>query len=119
MTDIKKDNIENSVSSLNPFDFEELTQFINNNNLMSIAAGFVIARSLEDITNKFFDNLVVPIVKKDSDKDGINDLEDFFNKPLQIYGRSFYFGKVLYQIIKFLVILYTLFLLIRLFKYFT
>jgi large-conductance mechanosensitive channel len=107
-----------TTSSSNPFGIKELQGFLRNNNILPVATGFVVARNLHDLTDTFFEKLIVPIVQSDNDNNGIDDLETFLNKnKFVVYGRTFYYGKLVYELIKFIVILYTLFIIIHIFKF--
>ena len=114
MTDAFTPQYELESKTFNPFDLSQFRQFLYENNVIVVGVGIVLAKYLEILTDSFFNNLILPILKKDSDKDGKNDFQEYIDKSFVIGGRTFYYGKFVFDLCKFIIILYVMFLLSRL-----
>jgi large-conductance mechanosensitive channel len=85
------------------------SEFISKNKILSTTIGFVIATYLSKFIEVAFNNIILPIMKdKNSDAD---EYEAFLDKTIVFYGYTFCYGKVIFAGIKFLIILYFMYLL--------
>ena len=93
------------------FNFIHFKQFLEENKAFATASSIVIATQITVIASSFIDNIIVPIFNRDMNKDGKPDIEEFENIILNIYGIKFKPGKLIIDIIKFVLIIYIVFTL--------
>ena len=55
------------------------------------------------------DNMILPIINRDYNKDGVPDIKHFENTELKILGIKFKIGKFVVDIIKFIMVIYLVF----------
>ena len=104
---------ELEANTLNVFNIDKFREFLLENKVIATAIGIVIGKYLEVLTDSFFNNLILPVFNKDSDKDGVNDFKGLIDYSFEVYGMKFKLGQFVYDFIKFGLILYILFLLAR------
>lgn len=93
------------------FNFIHFKKFLEDNKAFATASSIVIATQITVIASSFIDNIIVPFFNRDIDKDGNPDIQEFENIILNIYGIKFKPGKLIIDIIKFLLIIYIVFVL--------
>lgn len=96
------------------FDFVRFILFLKENNILQVAIAAVLSDRINDVTNSFVDNLVMPIINRDANRDGIKDIKQFEEKQITILGVDFNVGKIVISTFKFLLVTYILFIISKL-----
>lgn len=96
------------------FGFITFLHFLSKGGVITTA----IAAIISDRCNKFLEaivqNLIVPILNRDSDKDGKKDIADIENKVIDIGGIKLKVGKVMVEFLKFVIVTYIIYTIARL-----
>jgi large-conductance mechanosensitive channel len=92
----------------------EFYTFLVENHIISTSIATIFSRVITDLCYSFIDNILLPIINIDVDHDGKADINDLKNKQVDIYGIKLKIGPFSIELIKFLVILFILFLLSKL-----
>jgi len=95
------------------FNFVNFMDFLSANNVMAAAIAAVMSERINDMTDSFVDNILMPIINRDGDGDGESDIKCLEDKVVVIFGVKFRVGKVIVSFLKFLVITYFIFLISR------
>ena len=103
-------NNSNSDSDIR-FDFVRFIKFLNDNNVVAVAIAAVLSERINEFTNILFDNTFLPIINRDSDNDGIPDINKLENISIGVFGIKFIYGKILLSSIKFIFVAFTLFII--------
>ena len=114
MTDPYTPEYELESTTFNILNIDKFREFLIENKVFVTAVGLVIGKYLEMVSDSFFDNLVLPIFNKDSDKDGVNDFQHLIDYTIETNGMKFKIGQFIYDLFKFGLILYILFVAARL-----
>jgi len=85
--------------------------FLVENNVVAVAVATVISERVVELINTIIDGILMPIINRDMDGDGISDFKSFEEKEIHFFGMTFKVGKVITSIIKFVVVMYVMFLL--------
>mgnify|MGYP005999286391 CR=1 FL=1 len=93
------------------FNFINFNKFLEENKAFATASSIVIATQITVIATSFIDNIILPIFNRDVDKDGKPDIKEFENIKLNIYGVKIKPGKLIIDILKFILIIYIVFTL--------
>ena len=93
------------------FNFIKFKEFLEKNKAFATAASIVIATQISIMASSFTDNIIIPIFDRDLNNDGIKDLKSFEELTIKIIGIEFKLGKFIIDIIKFLIILYLVFII--------
>ena len=91
------------------FNFIKFKEFLVKNKAFATAASIVIATQINELAISLTDNMIVPIINRDYNKDGVADIKQFENTELIIFGIKFKIGKFIIDIIKFIMIIYLVF----------
>lgn len=102
----KKNLITNTYFGLSDF-----FVFLKNNNIYSIALATVISRYIYILSMGFIDHLIMPIINRDGNKDGIKDIKQLQDYILTIFGIHFELGAFIVLVIKFILIICIMYLL--------
>ena len=100
--------------TFNPFNIVDFRKFLIDNKVIATAISFAAGSYMESVTTSFFDNIILPIINRDSDNDGKKDIHKFEDIIINISGIKMKIGRFLIDIFKFFMILYVLFLISRL-----
>ena len=92
----------------------EFYTFLVENHIFSTSIATIFSRVVTDLCYSFIENLLLPIINIDVNHDGKADIDDFKNKEIDIYGINLKVGPFLVELIKFMIILFILFLMSRL-----
>lgn len=92
----------------------EFYTFLVENHIISTSIATIFSRVITDLCYSFIDNILLPIINIDVDHDGKADINDLKHKKVDIYGIKLKIGPFSIELIKFLVILFILFLLSKL-----
>tara|TARA_B100001094_G_C18190212_1_gene806637 strand:- start:526 stop:888 length:363 start_codon:yes stop_codon:yes gene_type:complete len=114
MTDAYSPPLEIEKNTINLFNLENFRKYIIDNGVIDTAIGYTMGKHITNITDSFFDNIILPFFNKDSNNDGINDFKRFEDYKKKIFGVEFNIGKFILDFSKFLIMLYSLFLIGRL-----
>ena len=93
------------------FNFIQFKDFLVKNKAFATAASIVIATQINDFAISFTDNLIVPIINRDYNKDGVADIKQFENTELHVFGIKLKIGKFVIDIIKFIMVIYLVFVI--------
>lgn len=107
---------EFEAATFNPFNLIEFRKFVIDNKVFATALSFLIATQLKDVVDAFLQGFINPIIMRDADNDGKPDLLELDTWTVQFMGINFKVGKIVVEIIKFTVVLYTLFIITRFFR---
>lgn len=113
MTNTFTSDIEIEKRSLNMFNFDNFRKYIIEKGVIDTAIGFIMGKNIGYITESLFNNIILPIINKDSDNDGEADVKKFENYKKNIYGIEFKIGKFILDGVKFLIMIYCLFIIAR------
>jgi large-conductance mechanosensitive channel len=114
MTDSYTPPYEIEKNTINMFNFDSFRKYMIEKGVVDTAIGFTMGKNIGYITESLFDNLILPFFNKDSDGDGIKDFKKFEDYTKKIYGIEFKIGKFIIDSIKFLTMIYCLFVVSRL-----
>lgn len=93
------------------FNFIKFKEFLEQNKAFATAASIVIATQITILASSFTDNIIVPIFDRDTDGDGKKDIIQFENITFKMFGIKIKIGKFIIDIIKFLIIIYVVFII--------
>jgi len=93
------------------FNFVRFINFLKENNIVSVAIASVLSDRINEITNSFVNNMIMPIFDYDIDNDGKRDIKSLENKYVKIYGIKINFGNFVISILKFIIVTYLIFLI--------
>ncbi len=91
------------------FNFIKFKEFIVKNKAFATAASIVIATQINEFATSLTDNMIVPIINRDYNKDGVADIQQFEKTELKIFVIIFKIGKFIVDIIKFMMVIYLVF----------
>ena len=100
------------------FDFVRFIKFLKENNIISTAIAAVLSDRINEMTNSFINNLIMPILNRDGDNDGEKDIQKLEDKIIYVKGIKFEIGRFVLAVIKFILITYVIFILTRIIKKF-
>lgn len=92
------------------FNYIRFFEFLKQNNILTTAIAAVLSYRINDITNELFDGLVMPIINRDANKDGIPDVKKFEDYEVEAFSVKFKVGKMIMAIVKLLIILYIIYI---------
>lgn len=111
--------IEDSSDSYDiDFNFVRFIKFLRDNNIIAVAIASVLSDRINEVTNSFTSNIVMPIINRDGDNDGKKDITKLETKSIKFYGMNFAVGKFVVALFKFLIVTYIIFLLSNILKKF-
>ena len=96
------------------FNISDFMKFLNDNNILSVAIATILSNKINDISEAFINNLVLPIINRDIDNDNRPDIKKLEEYTLRMSGIKFELGKFMIALIKFLIITYIVYLLSKL-----
>lgn len=94
----------------NNFNYIRFFEFLKQNNILTTAIAAVLSYRINDITNELFDGLVMPIINRDANKDGIPDVKKFEDYEIEVLAIKFKVGKMIMAVVKLLIILYIVYI---------
>lgn len=92
------------------FNYIRFFEFLKENNVITTAIAAVLSYRINDITNELFDGLIMPVINRDANKDGIPDVKKFEDYEATIFSVKFKIGKVIMALVKFIIILYIIYI---------
>jgi large-conductance mechanosensitive channel len=100
------------------FNFVRFIKFLKQNNVFSVAIAAILSERINEITNSFTNNIVLPIINRDGDGDGKKDISKIEDHQIKCLGITFETGKFLLALIKFIIVTYIIFIVSSIFKNF-
>ena len=113
MTDIYTPPFEIEKNTINIFNLENFRKYIIEKGVVDTAIGYTMGKHIGNMTDSLFNNIILPFFNKDSDGDGVNDFKKFEDYSKKIYGIDFKIGKFILDLVKFLIMIYCLFIIAR------
>jgi len=98
------------------FDFVRFIKFLEKNNIAATAIAAVLSDRINELTNKFFDGMILPIINRDGDGDGEKDIIKLEEMEIIICKVKFKIGQFIYALLKFIVVTYIVFIISNLLK---
>lgn len=89
----------------------EFYTFLKENQIVDTAIATIFSKLITDLSYSFIDNILLPIINIDVNNDGKADINDFKNKIININGINFKLGPFIIELIKFIIIMFILFIL--------
>ena len=114
MTDAYTPEFEIENKTKNILNLENFRRYIIENGVVDTAIGYSMGKHIGNITESLFNNIVLPFFNKDSDGDGVEDFKSFEEYKKKIFGIEFKIGKFILDLVKFLLMIYCLFVTARL-----
>lgn len=96
------------------FNFVRFMKFLQDNDIGATAVAAVLSDRINEVTNEFFDGIILPIVNKDADKDGVRDIKRIEDIELKVLNVKFKIGKLGVSVLKFIIVTYIVFIITRL-----
>ena len=94
------------------FNYEGFIAFVRDNNIVAIAIAGILSRHISEIINSFAEHIVLPVINKDGDKDGVKDITDVKNIIFSVGGMEFKIGKFTIDFLKFAMVIIILFIVL-------
>ena len=66
--------------------FKEFILFLKNNNIMSTIIATVLSTHVTELTTSFADNIILPIIYRDGNRDGKSDVKEIETYILKVKG---------------------------------
>lgn len=98
------------------FDFVRFIEFLKDHNVISVIIAAILSDRINEITNILFDQIIMPIINRDADGDGVRDIKKFEEYQLEVHGAKFGIGKITISLLKFFIITYIIFTLSNIMK---
>src|SRR3990167_1850104 len=90
--------------------------FLNDNRVFAIVIASILSEQMNKLVISFIDGIIFPIVNRDIDGNGVEDVKQMEAKVIQIGGITFRVGIVIVNIIRFIIITLVVFALAHLSK---
>lgn len=90
--------------------------FLNDNRVFAIAIASILSEKMGEVITAFIDGIILPVLNRDVDGDGVEDVKQLEEKIVQVGGIKFQVGKVLITFIRFIIVTYIIFILARLLR---
>ena len=97
-------------------DLESFLKFLNENHIIATIIATIISTHIVSLSNSLTDDILLPILCRDADGDGIDDIEKYQKFTISIFKINFKVGNFLIQLFKFLFITYSMFIISKNFK---
>lgn len=96
--------------------FTEFFSFLKNNNIFPTFVATIFSTYISELVISFTDNLIMPILNRDGDKDGKPDIKKIEDYKLNIFKINFQIGKLIIIGIKVFIIFLIVFFMSRLYN---
>jgi large conductance mechanosensitive channel len=94
------------------FNYVKFINFLKNNNVFSAVIAAIISERVNEITNSLTNNIILPVINRDGDGDGVSDIKSLEDYKIKCFGITFGVGKFITALIKFIIISYVIFIFI-------
>ena len=91
--------------------FQEFIQFLKNNNILATIIATVMSTYITQLTTSFTDDIIMPIIYRDSNNDGKVDIKKIEDYEFKMSGIKFKIGKFSIVLLKVLIVFVGIFLL--------
>ena len=81
-------------------------KFLKENNILVTVVATIISSCVSELSESMVNDLILPIINRDSDGDGQADIKDLATFEYKVKGISFKIGKFSMIAIKFIIILF-------------
>ena len=115
MADVQSVSNGSPESSIS-FSFLHFMKFLKDNNVFAIAVAAVLSERISDLINASIESLIMPIINRDADEDGVKDIQRLEEHTVIIGGMTFTVGKLLTSFIKFVIVTYIVFIVSKGFR---
>jgi len=99
------------------FDFVRFISFLKENNIITTAIAAILSDRINEVTNIFVNSVVMPFINIDLDNDGKEDIKKLEDVSVNVFSAKLEIGKLIYAIIKFVIIMYVVFIISKLLKF--
>ena len=86
--------------------FADFSSFLTDNNIVSIAIATVISKYITIMAMAIVDNILLPIINRDADNDGVKDIKKYQEYIFRLFGINFEIGAFIIVSIKFIFIIF-------------
>lgn len=108
-------NIEISSESLNLFNFVTFRKFLIEKGVLGLAVSYVIGKQINNLVGSVLENIIQPMMEPDYNNDNKDDFKKMRNWEYKVGPYNFKFGKLIYDLLKFGLVMYSVFIISRLF----
>lgn len=108
-------DIEFQPESFNLFNFVAFRKFLIENKVMALAVSYVIGNQINYLMDSIMDNILDPIMNADYNKDNKADFHGLKKWELDVGFYKFKLGNLVYDLLKFGLVMYCVFVFSRLF----
>ena len=84
---------------------KDLQFFVDQNRLYSVIIGTVLASFVTEISYSAINNIIMPLITTDFNKNNKDDMKDLQSLEIKIFKKKILIGKFLYSFIRFSIIL--------------
>ena len=95
------------------FNSVHFINFLKNNNILATTIAILLSGTINDITTTFVEHLVMPVINRDGDGDGVRDIKKLEDVEFTVYNTTFKVGKVVLAFFKFIIITYIIFIIAK------
>ena len=91
-------------------------KFLKKNDILSLSIAAVFSGHINELINSLVNNLLLPIINRDADGDGKKDIKKIENIEFKFLKIKFTIGKLLVDIIKFILVTVVIYLIVYKFE---
>lgn len=97
----------------NNFDLTSFINFLDKSNIFPTVAAAIISERINDFANVFVNDIIMQIIYRDANSDGVHDIAQIETKVIKIHGVEFRIGKLVVSLVKFILVTYVIFIVSR------
>ena len=90
-------------------------QFLLKNNILATIIITILSSSIDELSISFIENIITPIITKDTNNDGVMDLQKLEDKKITLFGITLNIGKFFITALKFCLILIFSYIMFKIF----
>jgi len=95
------------------FNLISFLKFLEQNNIAGIAIAAILSERISEVVTEFVNTMVMPIINREyDDGDTSTDIKKLDERTMKFYGINLKVGKFIMCLIKFIIMVYLLFLVI-------
>lgn len=94
-------------------------RFLKKNDIISLSVAAVFSGHINDLINSIVNNIFIPIINRDSDKDGKKDIQKIETITVNLFGCNITIGKLIVDLLKFIlvtIVIYSIVYKLKLYK---
>lgn len=88
--------------------YDDLKLFVSENRLYSVIIGTVLASFVTEVSYSAINNLIMPLLNTDFNRNNKNDMDDIKQWEINIFSKRIFIGKFIHSFIRFAIILFIL-----------